>query len=262
MNATARRAAAVCSRDLQELRKSVGFLIVVLAFAALCVGLCVGSGLLVHRLQQDTAGLSDEQRAEVVTEVVGGILVENGLYGMMLLPFPIMVWAFAASIVTREKVSGNLETLLATPLRLTELWLGKTLALAGVSTAIGLLWGLLLLVVAHGVVAVSLSRFVVLLSPAAAVTAVVLNPLLFSGMCALVILIALAKDADDAVLPAFLLGMGAMIGIPAGVGTGAIDVGSWSFCLYQSAAAAVLWFVIAGLLLIWPKEHVVLSARR
>lgn len=48
-----------------------------------------------------------------------------------------MVWAFAGSIVMRDKLSGNLETLLAAPLQRSELWLGKTLILSLISIGIG-----------------------------------------------------------------------------------------------------------------------------
>jgi ABC-2 type transport system permease protein len=257
-----RRIAVVGRRDLAELRSSPALVILLVAFAMVAVGVCVGAGLLLHNVQLQTTGLEKPVADRVATDVIGGLLLENVLYALTMLPFPLMIWAFAGSFVMREKLSGNLETLLATPLSLRELWLGKTLALGLVATGIGLGYALLSWLVSQIIVSVGLSHLVVVLSAPAVVAAAVLNPLFFSGMCALVILIALAKDADAAIVPSFVLGMGPMIGIPAGIGTGVLRIGSWSFCLYQALAAVVLWAVVILLLSFWRKERVVLSARQ
>ncbi|MEN6370042.1 MAG: hypothetical protein ABFD77_10175 [Thermotogota bacterium] len=257
----ASRVGAVCGRDLEELRKSPAFTVIVAVFGALVVGISVGTGLLLRSVLRQAAGLDAPAVDGIVRSVVGGLLVENSVYAVTMLPFSLVVWVFASALVMREKLTGNLETLLATPLGLSEIWLGKTLALAAVSTGIGGLCGVLSLVSAHAIVAVALSRFVLLVSAPAAVAAL-LNPLFFSGMCALIILIALVKDADASLLPSFLIGMGAMIGLPVAIGTGAIAIGSWVFCLYQLCAAGALWLAVIVLLLRSNKERVVLSARQ
>jgi hypothetical protein len=256
------RVAAVCGRDLQELRKSPAFAVIAAAFGALFVGISVGTGLLLRSVLRQSAGLDAPSIDGIVKGVVGGFFVENCLYAVTMLPCSLFVWVFAGALVMREKLTGNLETLLATPLGLSEIWLGKTLALAAMSTGIGWLCGALSLVSAHAIVAIAASRFVPLVSAPAAVAAGVLNPLFFSGMCALILLIALVKDADASLLPSFLIGMGAMIGLPVAIGTGAIVIGSWTFCLYQLCAAGALWLAVIGLLLGSKKERVVLSARR
>ncbi|MCX6100520.1 MAG: hypothetical protein NTV92_03705 [Candidatus Bipolaricaulota bacterium] len=256
-----RRVGAVCGRDLGELRKSPAFAVLLVAFAALFVGISVGTGLLVRSVLRETVGLDAPAIDGIVKGVVGGFLVENVLYAVTMLPYALIVWVFAGALVMREKLSGNLETLLATPLDLSEIWLGKTLAIVAASTGIGWLCGALSVVSAHVIVAVAVSHFVPLVSAPAAVAAVLLNPLFFSGMCALIILIALVKDADASLLPSFLIGMGAMIGLPVVIGTGAIVIGSWIFCLYQFCAAVVLWLAVIVLLLTSRKERVVLSAR-
>ncbi len=258
----ASRVAAVCGRELGELRKSPAFAVIVAVFGALVVGISVGTGLLLRSVLRQTTGLDAPAIDEIVRGVVGGFLVENSFYAVTMLPYSLIIWVFASALVMREKLTGNLETLLATPLGLSEIWLGKTLALAAVSTGIGWLCGALSLVSAHAIVAVALSRFVLLVSAPAAVAAVLLNPLFFSGMCALIILIALVKDADASLLPSFLIGMGAMIGLPVAIGTGAIVIGSWIFCLYQLSAAGALWLAVIVLLLRSKKEQIVLSARQ
>ncbi len=258
---TAGRVAAVCGRDLHELRATPAFRALAAAFAALAVGIAVGAGFLVRSVLRGTADLDARAVDGIVKGVVGGFLVDNALYAVTMLPYSLMVWVFAASLVMREKLSGNLETLLATPLSLAEIWLGKTLALAAASTVIGWSCGAVALVAAHAVVAMGLSRFVPVVSAPGVVAAGLLNPLFFSGMCALIILIALVKDADASLLPSFLIGMGAMIGLPVAIGIGAITIGSWRFCLYQAGAAAALWVAVLVLLLGSRKERVVLSAR-
>ncbi len=81
-------------------------------------------------------------------------------------------------------------------------------------------------------------------------------------MCALILLIALVKDADASLLPSFLIGMGAMIGLPVAIGTGAVVIGRWTLCLCQLYAAGLLWLAVLLLLARSRKEQVVLSARR
>lgn len=256
----ARRIAVVGRRDLAELRRSPALFVILAVSAAVTIGICVWAGLLLHRIQIETVGLDRSAAHAVVAGVVGGMLLENVLYAMTMLPFPLLVWAFAGSFVTREKATGSLETLLATPLSLRELWLGKTLALSGAATAIGLGFGAVAWLVSEAIVAVALSRVAALLAAPAILAAVLLNPLFFSGMCALVILIALAKDADAAIVPSFVLGMGPMMGIPAGIATGVLRIGTWRFCLYQTVATVLLWGVVFMLLELWKKERVVLSA--
>ncbi len=56
--------------------------------------------------------------------------------------------------------------------------------------------------------------------------------------------------------------MGAMIGLPVAVGTGAVRIGSWVFCLYQAAASALLWGAVLAILVTTKKESVVLSAKK
>jgi len=257
-----KRVAAVCGRDLDELRKGAAFAIVLAVFMLLAAALSVGSGFLVRLVVREATGTDARLLADIVKNVAGGFLLGNALYGITLLPFSLIVWVFAGSLVMREKLSGNLETLLATPLSLTELWLGKTLALVAASTGVGWLSGILALIATHCVAGIMLSKFVLLVKAPALVAAFLLNPLLFSGMCGLIILLALAKDADASILPSFIIGMGAMIGIPVGVGIGAIDIGSWIFCLYQFCASVVLWFIVIVLLLVSKKETIVLSARK
>lgn len=257
-----RRIAAVCRRDLEEIRKSPASTVMLVAFAALSTGVAVGTKFLLDRVLRMAAGADARTVDEIVRNVVGGLLLENSLYGITMLPFSLIVWVFAGALVTREKLTGNLETLLATPLSFSEIWLGKTLALSSAAAATGWLSGILAVVAAHCIVAATLSRFVFLLTVPAIVAGLLLNPLFFSGMCALIMVIALAKDADASLLPSFLIGMGAMIGLPVTVGTGAVRIGSWVFCLYQAAASVLLWGAVLTVLLTTKKESVVLSARK
>lgn len=64
-----------------------------------------------------------------------------------------------------------------------------------------------------------------------------------------------------AVIPAFPIGFGLMMGIPIGVGERAINLASWSFTLYYLAGAIVLWAVVLYLSCLLSKEKVVLSSK-
>lgn len=278
-----RRVATVCRRDLAELRKTPAAATIAALFGALAIGLAVGTWLLLRHVlgvvaasqcagtlsgapyattpaaAADLAAAGADARAvdEIIKKIVGGYLLENALYGITLLPYSLIVWVFAGALVMREKLTGNLETLLATPLSLAELWMGKALALSMASMVIGGGAGLLGIIAAQVVVTVTLSHFVFLLSAPAIVAIFILNPLFFSGMCGLILIIALAVNADASLLSSFLIGMGAMIGLPVAIGTGAIAVGSWSFCLYQTGAAAILWAVVIAMVRGAKKEKVV-----
>lgn len=255
------RVLTVCRRDIRLLTNGPAFAAVCVLFALLAAGTVVGARLLLSQVLRETAGLDPLAADAVVTAVVGGVLVENALYALTLLPFPLTVWIWAAPLVMHDKVTGNLETLLATPLSLRELWAGKTLTLTAAASGIGLAAGAVALSGSHIAVLLGLSRAVLLVPAPALVASVLLNPLLFSGMCALIVMLAIAKDADSSILPSFLIGMGAMIGVPAGIGTGVIRIGTWRFCLYQAAAAAALWAATAAFAASVKKETVVRSSR-
>lgn len=266
------RFAAVFHLNWDELFVGPAMAIVAGALVATAVGLAVGAGLLAQQLRDldgiatgvtaiQVAGNAAYPVTPSVTALVGQLLVDNAVYALTMLPFPLIVWIFAGALVMEEKLSGTVETLLATPISLVELWFGKTAAMTAAGTAMAWIAAGLGAAGAHIAVALALGRAGPPLSAPAAAAAFILNPLLFSGMCGLTIAVALTKSAENALLPSFLIGMGAMMILPIGVGTGSIVIGSWSFCLYQAGAAVLLWAAVWTLVAGAKKEHVVLSGR-
>jgi hypothetical protein len=73
--------------------------------------------------------------------------------------------------------------------------------------------------------------------------------------------VSLAGNPDVAIAPSFLIGFGLMIGIPAGLATGTIDITSWSFALWYTAGAIAVWLIVLALMRILTRQNIVLSAR-
>jgi hypothetical protein len=78
----------------------------------------------------------------------------------------------------------------------------------------------------------------------ALVNGLIVNPLLFFGLLAFIILFSLANNPDIAIAPSFILGFGLMIGMPVGLLTGAIDVASWSFTLWYAVGTIVVLLIV------------------
>ena len=167
----------------------------------------------------------------------------------------------AASLpVTKEKVNGNIESLLATPLSPKAIWMGKCLAIFLPAFVICIV-STLVIVLAVNFVAIVPATGTLFLPAPVLLTGFLFNPLLFFGLLSFIILFSLANNPDIAIMPSFLVGFGLMIGIPVAVAIRAIDLASWSFALWYLVGAVVIWAVVCYLSRLLTKEQIVLSSK-
>jgi hypothetical protein len=233
------------SRDLGELSAARAFKLV----SGLLGLLALGSAAGIAAIATAPSSAGEESRSAAVMI----------LFFATLLPFLVFIWAFAGPILAKEKASGHLETLLATPLSARTIWLAKsaTIALPGLIASLGCA----IIAGAAAAIAATASGAPYLLSMQAILVCVVGNPLLFSGLGALTVSLALRASPDAAIAPSFILGFGAMAIVPIGAGLGMIDLSSWAFVGAYFTAGVLEWLVVAGLERGDTKECIVLSSR-
>jgi ABC-type Na+ efflux pump permease subunit len=173
------------------------------------------------------------------------------LHLVTLLPFLSFLWLAAGSIVAREKATGHLETLLATPLDPSTLWTARTAAFS--------LPGLLAAAAVAAPLTVAASRLSEPMGPLATLCAA--NVLLATALTATTVLLGLAGSPDLALLPSFVAGLGALAAAPLAAVLGLVDPGGWRPALVGLALAAAAWSVVAALAARLTKERAVLSSR-
>jgi ABC-type Na+ efflux pump permease subunit len=243
----------IVARDTRDLMRGGAFRILAAAFLVLAAALAGGAALL---LVPPPAGAP-----EVPDSPTTSMLVGTMLYFVTLLPFLALLWVFAGAILMKEKASGHLETLLATPLSTRTLWLAKT--------ATVVLPGLVMAAISSALIVVAVAVATRIRPEAAAfafppplfVVCWLGNPLLFSGLGAVTVLLALRAGPDAAIVPSFALGFGLMAVVPAGTAVGVLDLSSWVFASGYLGAAAVEWMVVLVLAHGLTKERIVLSSR-
>jgi hypothetical protein len=241
----------VLRRDFKELRQTNVFRLMVILSAILTIGGTVGGSILLGR--QTWIG---EPAGRPGLELIIGLIT----YFLPLVVLIAFIWAFASLPVTREKINGGVECLLATPLSPIELWIGKGLAIFLPGFVISAVANLIVVLVFNFITVLPASGDFVLPAPAL-LTGLFINPLLFFGLLSFIILFSLANNPDIAFAPSFILGFGLMIGIPLGVATGAINVASWPFALWYLAGAAAVWLAVGYLTRLLTKENIVLSSK-
>jgi ABC-type transport system involved in multi-copper enzyme maturation permease subunit len=241
----------VLQRDIKEMRQTNAFRIMLIMSGLITLAAAIGVSILLGR--QSWLG---EKEAAPLLEMIMGLIA-------YFIPFIVLIsfiWAFASLPIIKEKVNGNIDSLLATPLSPQTIWLAKALAIFLPGFAISVASALIVvLAVNFAAVMPAAGRFV--LPASVLLTGFVINPLLFFALVSFIVLFSLANNPDIAIAPAFLLGFGLMIGIPMGVALGAIDIASWAFALWYLLGAVTGWIIVWYLSRMLTKENVVLSSK-
>lgn len=197
-----------------------------------------------------------------MTEAAPGLYLILGLVAYFL-PFMVLmafVWAFASIQITNEKVNGNIECLLATPINPGNLWAGKCLAVFVPSYLTSIVAFFIVMLVVN-LISIFPGWDQLVLPTAALVTGLVINPLLFLALLAFIVLFSLANNPDIAIAPSLIIGFGLMIGIPAGLITGVIDIASWSFALWYFTGTVIVWAIVLYLTKMLTRQNIVLSSK-
>jgi ABC-type transport system involved in multi-copper enzyme maturation permease subunit len=245
------RISIVMKRDYRELRQTTAFRI--MAVVAAAVMLAASVGISIGLSLQSWLG---EPEARPLLELFIGLVV----YFLPLLVLLAFVWSFANLPVIKEKVNGNIESLMATPLSPRNLWLGKTLSIFLPAYTISIV-AAVIVVLAVNLTAILPATGGFVLPIPTLLLGFVVNPLLFFGLLLFMILFSLACNPDIAMAPSFIIGFGLMMGVPAGLGTGLIDISSWSFVLWYLAGTVILWVLVYYFSRLLTKENIVLSSK-
>jgi ABC-type Na+ efflux pump permease subunit len=246
-----KRMLLVFRRDYRELRATAAFRIMIGLMAVITV--CAATGISIALRLQSWYG---EPQARPIIDLIMGLVV----YFLPLFILLSFVWAFATLPVTREKVNGNIECLLATPLGPKTLLMGKGLAVFVPGYIISFIASVIILVVLN--LAVILPGWGTFILPGPALlNGLVINPLLFFGLLLFTILFSLVNNPDIAIAPSFIIGFGLMLGMPVGLMTGVINISAWSFVLWYLVGTVVGWAVVLYLARLLTKQNIVLSSK-
>ena len=241
----------IFKRDFQELRKTNTFIIISIIFSVVTIALAVIVSIVLQK--QEWIG---QKEARPMLELILGLIA----YFLPLTVLMAFIWTFSSLPVVKEKVNGNIASLMATTLTPREIWWGKSLAIFIPGYVISIISTMIVLLAVNLSVIVPATGDFLLPLPLLLLS-LILNPLLLLGLLLFIILFSLANNPDIAITPSFLVGFGLMMGIPIGMATGAINLASWSFSLWYLAGVVIVWIAIFFLTRILTKENIVLSSK-
>jgi ABC-type transport system involved in multi-copper enzyme maturation permease subunit len=246
-----KRISIVFYRDFRELRQTSAFLIINILFAAITF---VASIIIIIALRSQV--WVGKETAALMFELIIGLIA----YFLPLVVLITFIWAFANLTIIKEKVNGNIESLLATPLSPKEIWIGKSIAIFLPGYIISIISTIVILVAVNFAVIIPATRNFIFPVPLLLLSFII-NPLFFLALLLFIVLFSLVNNPDIAIVPSFLIGFGLMIGIPLGVATGVINLVSWSFTLWCLGGTIILWVVNFCLYRLLTKENIVLSSK-
>lgn len=239
----------VCRRDFDELKTSDPFWIMLALFAAITAGGSIAACIALGRQPWLTVAA-----ARPLLELIVALIV----YFLPMFILVSFIWAFTSLPITKEKVNGNIECLLATPLGARDIWMGKCLAVF-LPACVVALSATVIVLLAVNLVTVIPATGVPVFPLAPLLTGLVVIPLLFFGLLAVIVFLSLTGDPDAAIAPSFLVGFGLMLGIPLGMAFEVVDPTCWAFALWHLAGTAVLWVVVYFFSRLLVVERMILS---
>jgi hypothetical protein len=241
----------VFQTDFRSIRRIGAFrTLVIISFAVVVVASVLASVLLGRQ------EWIKEDMARPLFEMILGIIS----YFLPLFILMTFIWVFASLPVVQEKINGILDCLLATPLSTKAIWLAKSLAVFLPAYVISVVATLIMLLSVNFAVALPAAGEFILPVPVL-LMGFLINPLLFLGLIAFIVLFSMANNPDIAIAPSFILGFGLMIGIPLGLVTGALNLASWTFTFWYLAGVVIVWIVVFYLTRLLTRENIVLSSK-
>jgi hypothetical protein len=194
-------------------------------------------------------------------EILDKPAVETGLsliiYTTCLIGLGVNINAFGFQTMTREKSRGNMAALLATPLKVSHIWIAKSLAVFLPGLVLGEVFALISLIVVNCIYFVPRIGF--LFNPWIAISSFVAVPLVYLSLSLLVHLIGLTgKPATGNVIVQVFLPVFASLMINLGVHS-VLDATSWSFTVANLGLAVLIGVIAVLLLPRLTRERIVLS---
>jgi ABC-2 type transport system permease protein len=167
---------------------------------------------------------------------------------------------FTAQLMVKEKAQRIIESLLATPLKVKDVWLAKSLAVFLPGVLVGEVLALIALIAVNCIYIVPKMGF--LITPWMAISSFVAVPAMYFSLGLLVHLVGLAGDAiaGNVIAQVFLSGITALM-INLGINN-VLDPTLSPFTWVNLLIAAVLGIVVLALQPLLTKERIVLSCRK
>ena len=198
--------------------------------------------------------------AQVVDRHVVELYLTLVVYFACLMGTGLALNVFTAQPMVKEKAQRTIESLLATPLKVREIWLAKSLAIALPGMLVGDVFGLVTLVVVNCVYVVPRMGF--LITPQMAICSFVVVPAIFFSLSLLVHLVGLTGDAIvGAVIAQISVSIIATLMTNLGAHS-TPDPTSWLFALINLLIAAGFGIAVLVLQPWLTKERIVLSCRK
>jgi ABC-2 type transport system permease protein len=165
--------------------------------------------------------------------------------------------AFAFNSIIREKTSGTIESLLATPLRAESIWIARSIAIFIPGLAVGEFLGVLVMIILNYIYFIPKIGFI--LNPWAALSSFIIVPLVFLALSLLSHLVGLTGRAASAnIIVQIFLPVFANVMINLSIHH-VLEITSWTFAAANFGVAAAIFiisFFFKGRL---KKERIVLS---
>lgn len=179
------------------------------------------------------------------------------IYTVCLIGLGVNLNVFGFQTMTREKSRGNMAALLATPLKVSHIWIAKSLAVFLPGLVLGEVFALISLLAVNYIYFVPRIGF--LLTPWIAISSFVAVPLVYLSLSLLVHLIGLTgKPATGNVIIQVFLPVFASLMINLGI-RDVLDAASWQFTLANLSLAVVIGVIVILLRPRLTRERIVLS---
>ncbi len=233
-------------RNNRRLKVAIGILLSVtfICVAGVTILFCI---LLLEPEMEST--VLDRSRLEAYL----GIIV----YAASFLGVGITLNSFAFQSLVREKARGNLQSLLATPVKPKDIWMGKSLSILVPGTLFGSILAVLVLIIVNAVYFFPDIGFV--LNPWIALSSFLGVPLVYLALGLLVHLVGLTSRAANGNVIAQLF-LPVMVNVMIQVAVhDVIDASSWLFLAMNLGLAAVIGTIVIGLRSRLTTERIILS---
>ncbi len=228
--------------------KTVGivFIIVTLVIAALLVILfCI-------LLIEPAVSTASPDRADL--ELYLGLI----MYSTCFLTLGVNLNSYGFQSMTREKTRGNIESLLATPIKIKDIWIAKGLAIFIPGLVIGEIFTLITLIAVNYIYFIPGTGFII--NPWIVVNSFIAAPLVYLCLGLLVYLIGLTgKPATGNIIAQIFLPVMINIVIQLILHTNILTSTSWSFATANIGLALVIIIITFFLQPRLTKEKIVLS---
>ena len=179
------------------------------------------------------------------------------VYATSFIVVGITLSSFAFQSLVREKTRGNLQALLATPFRASDIWIGKSLSIFLPGAALGIVTAVLVLIILNAVYTLPETGF--LFNIWIVISSFIAVPLIYLALGLLVHLIGLTSKAANGNLLAQMF-LPVMINVMIQLTVrNVVAAGSWLFAVMNIGLAVVIGIIVLSVRSKLTPENIILS---